>query len=200
MIRSCLRRLRWLLPLGGEPAGQLEAIYIASEAGAPMGAIDTVRALTDLGLEGDRYARDTGHWRATDGCQVTLIHAEHLARGARRYAIELGDGRHRRNLVVAGLANERLIGATLQIGTARLHCVKQRPPCGYLDRIAGPGTAKALGRHAGICAAVVAPGVLSIGDPVTIVRDAPPGPRTAFRRISGNPSHPERSGWPEQGG
>jgi MOSC domain-containing protein YiiM len=150
------------------PIGCLQAILIAEQAGETMRPIDEARALEGRGLAGDRYADDVGWWRATDGCQVTLIHAEHLARAERKFRIDLSDGRHRRNLVVTGLAHTDLRGKTLRIGDATFGWHRVRPPCGYLDKVSGRGTAKALGKHAGLCLRVSAPGTIRVGDPIRI--------------------------------
>ncbi|WP_462329827.1 MOSC domain-containing protein [Thiohalocapsa halophila] len=161
-------RLRtWLQRLRRRPgAGRLEAILLADSAGAPMQAMDSTVAIAGRGLEGDRYAAGTGWWRATDGCQVTLIHAEHLARAARKSGLDVSDGRHRRNLVVSGLAGVELRGRQLRIGTALFAWHRVRPPCGYLDQVSGRGTAKALGKRAGICLTVIEGGRLNVHDPV----------------------------------
>jgi hypothetical protein len=91
--------------LGVERAsiGRLNAIFVADSAGAPMRSCDQVLAVVDAGLAEDRYAMGRGFWRLTDGCQVTLIHAEDLARAERRHGLSLGAGQHRRNFVVTGL-------------------------------------------------------------------------------------------------
>jgi MOSC domain-containing protein YiiM len=164
MLSDWLRRLR-----GPPRAGRLEAILLAEAAGAQMHAVDSAIALAGRGLDGDRYAAGTGWWRATDGCQVTLIHAEHLARAARRSGLAVTDGRHRRNLVVSGLAHKDLRHRQLRIGEALFSWHRVRPPCGYLDQVAGRGTARALGKHAGLCLKVVEGGVIRVGDAVKVV-------------------------------
>jgi MOSC domain-containing protein YiiM len=164
LLSGWLRRLR-----GGARTGRLEAILVADAAGAPMRAVEVATACAGRGLDGDRYAAGTGWWRATDGCQVTMIHAEHLARAARRSGVAVTDGRHRRNLVISGLADAQLRERQLRIGEALFSWHRVRPPCGYLDQVAGRGTAKALGRHAGLCLKVVEGGVIRVGDEVKLV-------------------------------
>jgi MOSC domain-containing protein YiiM len=134
-----------------------------------MQPLNQVRAIVDAGLEQDRYAGGRGFWRLTDGCQVTLIREEDLQRAERRHGLELGAGQHRRNLVVAGIASGELRGGALRIGEALLVWHRVRPPCGYLDRVSGPGTAKALGRHAGHCFRVRKPGLIKLGDRVVLL-------------------------------
>jgi MOSC domain-containing protein YiiM len=128
-----------------------------------------VRAMVDVGLDQDRYATGRGFWRLTDGCQVTLIREEDLLRSERRHGIALGAGQHRRNLVVAGVRSADLRSCSLRIGQSLLEWHRVRPPCGYLDRIAGPGTAKALGRNAGHCFRVREAGLINVGDQVLLV-------------------------------
>lgn len=149
--------------------GRLTAIFISDAAGQPMRPLEQAEALADHGLRGDRYASASGFWQATDACQLTLIHAEHLQRAERRSGIPLSDGRHRRNLVVEGLSAAKLEGCTLRIGDALFAWHRPRPPCGWLDRVSGQGTAKALGQHAGICLLVQRSGVIRAGDTVVIV-------------------------------
>jgi MOSC domain-containing protein YiiM len=165
--------LRGLIALGARlrlgrhrPAPQLVAIYIAPAAGAAMQRVDSAQAIAGAGLSGDRYATDRGHWRALDGCQVTLIVAEDLARAERRTGLVLQHGAHRRNLVVAGAERIDLWQARLRIGEVVLEWQRIRPPCGYLDQIAGRGMAKALGRRAGHCYRVIEGGRLRVSDPI----------------------------------
>ena len=148
--------------------GRLTAIFVADRAGAPMRSCAQVLAVVDAGLGEDRYAMGRGFWRLTDGCQVTLIHAEDLARAERRHGLSLGAGQHRRNFVVTGLVGAELRGRQIHIGGALFEWHRVRPPCGYLDRVSGAGTAKALGRRSGHCLRVLEAGLVKVGDSVTV--------------------------------
>ena len=59
-------------------AGRVESIHIMSTAEAAMQGVAEVRAIAGLGLEGDRYAAQTGSFSAKPkpGRQITLIEAE----------------------------------------------------------------------------------------------------------------------------
>jgi len=151
-------------------SGRLTAIFVADRAGAPMRGCSEVTAIVDAGLAEDRYARDEGFWRLTDGCQVTLIHSEDLARAERRFGLPLDAGQHRRNLVVSGLARVELRGRRICIGDALFEWHRVRPPCGYLDRVSGKGTAKALGRRSGHCLRVRKAGLIRVGDSVYVLQ------------------------------
>lgn len=167
--------LHWILSLsyrrrrGPRRSGRLSAIFVADRAGAPMRSCDQVLAVSGRGLADDRYALGRGFWRVTDGCQVTLICAEDLARAQRRHGVSLDAGQHRRNLVVSGLARTELRHRELSIGEAVFAWHRVRPPCGYLDRVSGRGMAKALGRQAGHCLRVRTGGLIKVGDRVELV-------------------------------
>ncbi|WP_242518194.1 MULTISPECIES: MOSC domain-containing protein [Thiorhodovibrio] len=133
-----------------------------------MRSCDQALALVDAGLADDRYARGGGFWRLTDGCQITLICAEDLIRAQLRHGLALDAGQHRRNLVVSGLARTELRNREIRIGDALFEWHRVRPPCGYLDRISGHGTAKALGRHSGHCLRVRKAGLIKVGDRVHV--------------------------------
>lgn len=163
---------KWLgLKRQQRQAPTLKAIFVATTAGEPMRPVDAVEAITNRGLQGDRYCDDRGHWKSIDGCQVTLI-TEHDLELAKKTEVEFRDaldnGGHRRNLVVAGLKTKHLEGKEFRIGTAVFHYDKPRPPCAYLDQIAGKGMCRALSHNSGACIRVVSGGRLAVGDAVEI--------------------------------
>ena len=106
--RFLLHKLLRRVPLEPKKTGRLTAIFMADHAGAPMRPCDQVLAVAGAGLAEDRYAMGRGFWRLTDGCEVTVIYAEELARAERRQGLSLAAGQHRRNLVVSGLARTYL--------------------------------------------------------------------------------------------
>lgn len=154
-----------------ETVGTLEAIFIAPAAGAPMMSVKSVLAISEGGLQGDRYVNGTGFWKLTDSCQVTLISVRDLEIAEGRSSLEFDHGNHRRNLVISGMRTRSLEGRTFRIGDAILKYQKPRPPCGYLDKIQGQGMARALGKHSGICLEVLRSGRLAVGDKVNLINE-----------------------------
>lgn len=152
-----------------ELEGTLTDIYFATSAGEPMRRVAEARAIPGAGLEGDRYASGSGHWRRTDACEVTLVDAADLQRAERRSGIPFGAGEHRRNLVVRGIPLDAYRDRRVRIGEVLLAFHRLRPPCGYLDRLLARGAGKALGRGAGICLRVIEGGLLRVGDTVQVV-------------------------------
>lgn len=149
--------------------GTLVDIFVADKAGAPMCRLDHVEALAGLGLAGDRYASGSGHWKRSDGCQVTLITEKDLLRAQRQSGLSFTDGQHRRNLVVHGIPLDAFRRRRIRIGQVLFEFHRLRPPCGYLDRLVGSGYGKALGKGAGIGLKVIEGGILRVGDEVTIL-------------------------------
>ena len=168
-------RLRSLLGTWSQRAtsGELQAIYVSSAAGEPMRSLLQTRAIANAGLEGDRYCSGSGFWRATDACQVTLMTTQQLRRASRRadptIRAALAAGSHRRNLLIDGLSEPQLRGQRFRLGSAVFRYSKPRPPCGYIDQVAGSGTGKALGRDSGACIEVIESGVIAVGDRVELL-------------------------------
>ena len=152
-----------------ERSGTLVGIFVSDAAGAPMRALEEVEALVGAGLAGDRYAAGQGHWRRTDGCEVTLVTAEDMDRASRRSGIPFDAGEHRRNLVVRGIALAAFRRRRVRIGEVLLEFHRLRPPCGYLDRVYRPGAGKALGKGAGIGLRVLRGGRMRLGDTVEVL-------------------------------
>lgn len=150
--------------------GRLTAIYVAPAAGAPVRSVDEVEALDGRGLDGDRYAAGEGSFSRWPGKgrDVTLIAAEALAEAEAEFGVALGDGQHRRNLVVEGVPLDDLRGVPFAVGEARFEGVRLCAPCKYLVRVTGQEEIfDALVRRGGLRAAVVAGGLLRVGDAVT---------------------------------
>jgi MOSC domain-containing protein YiiM len=160
--------------------GTLAGIFVADEAGQPMRRLQRCEALTEMGLAGDRYASDSGRWKRTDTCQVTLVAEKDLLRAERRSGLPFAGGQHRRNLVVRGIPLAAFRERQVRIGTVLFAFHRLRPPCGYLERLVGPGTVKALAGGAGIGLTVVEGGTLRVGDEVRLL----PRPIGRARRVS----------------
>jgi MOSC domain-containing protein YiiM len=132
---------------------------------------ETLEAVADSGLRGDRYFLGTGHYAPYDVCQVTLVSASSLTHVREEFDIDLSDGRHRRNLVVDGIDVVDLLDTRFRIGEAVFEGTRRRPPCAHVEQVADEeGVARALREErGGICADVTASGRLAVGDDLTVV-------------------------------
>lgn len=148
--------------------GYVAAIYLAPGEGEPMERAERVEAVADRGLRGDRYFRGTGYYSGFDGCQVTLVDAAVLADARDSFGVDLTGGRHRRNLVTRGVDVPSLVDERFRVGGVEFVGTRPRPPCAHLEDVADAEGAMAALREArgGVCADVVASGVVSAGDRV----------------------------------
>jgi MOSC domain-containing protein YiiM len=149
-------------------AAYLQAIYLAPSLGQPPQAVGAARAVPGRGLEGDRYFLGLGYYSQAPGVQraATLIEWEVLEAVRRECGLDLGDGRHRRNLVTRDVPLAGLQGRTFRIGKALFRGDGPCAPCRYLERLVGPGLFGALKGRGGLRAAVVEEGVVCVGDTV----------------------------------
>jgi MOSC domain-containing protein YiiM len=149
--------------------GRLEAIFIAARAGAPMRALEEVRALAGRGLEGDRYAVRQGTFSVAGGRgnEVTLIAGEVLDALRLPDTQSLSGADARRNLVTRGLDLDAVIGRRFQIGQLELIGRRRCEPCAHLQRLTRPGVLRALVHRGGLRADLLSTGTLRVGDAIT---------------------------------
>lgn len=166
----------------GRVAGRVTDLVTAPESGAPPERRDEVD-LDAGGVVGDRYHAGEGTFQL-DACAVTLVAAEALAAVRAETGIDVTDGRHRRNVVVEGVGEglDDLLEATVAVGDAVVRPTRRRPPCAHVEELAGEdGLASALSERGGLCADVVEPGAVAVGDAVRIEE---PDPRSAGSAIA----------------
>jgi MOSC domain-containing protein YiiM len=151
--------------------GRVEAIRIATAAGAPMRSMERAEALAGQGLEGDRYAARTGHWSAIrrSGDQLTLIEREVLADLDASYGLGLSNGDSRRNVTTSGVRLDDLIGRRFRIGDVVCRAVRRCEPCSYLDELLGRPVLYPLVHKGGIRVEILESGTISVGDPIEAI-------------------------------
>lgn len=141
--------------------GSVEWIGIRSARRQPVRPVKHA-LLTCAGVEGDH--RNRPGKRA-----VTLIQAEHLAVIAtlmRKTSID--PAILRRNIVVSGINLIALKGKRFQIGSAICEATGPCAPCSRMEEVLGPGGYNAMRGHGGITAEVIAEGLVTIGDRLTV--------------------------------
>jgi MOSC domain-containing protein YiiM len=139
-------------------SGTITHLQLKIARDVPMRYVETMRAIADLGIEGDVNAR-AGSLR-----QVLLMDEETL--------IEFGlpPGRIRENITTRGIdlkALER--GARLRAGNALLEITIPCAPCEFLDEIQ-PGLREKMIGQRGMLARVIEGGEIKIGDAVEVVK------------------------------
>lgn len=153
--------------------GEVVSIHIAPEEGAPTVAVDRIKAVAGMGLEGDRYHKMAGTFSEKDGPQreVTLIEVEALEAMADDYDIKFELGDSRRNIVTKGVPLNHLLDKEFAVGEAVLRGIKLCDPCGYLERMTQPGVRKGLANRGGLNARIVSDGTIRPGDTVRSVAE-----------------------------
>ena len=138
--------------------------YVGRPADGPLPApagevVDEIRLRAGLGIVGDRYFGKPAHRQAS----VTVVARESLPAGAGLVEV-------RRNIMVAGIAVDDLVGAVLTLdsgdGPVRLRVRRPANPCAWMDVAVGPGAWKALRGKGGVRCEPLDDGVLRVG-PVT---------------------------------
>ncbi len=140
-------------------AGKVVAISIRPQRLMPVQIIDSVTAIENKGLEGDR---SKGGNR-----QVTLIQKEHIDAVASFLGKDgLGFTLTRRNILVEGINLLSLKGKQFQVGEAILEYTGECHPCSRMEEALGKGGYNAMRGHGGITAKVIVSGKLKSGDTV----------------------------------
>ena len=149
-------------------AGRVEAIHLADAAGAPMRAVDRVRAIAGVGLEGDRYAVGTGRWSPDPRVDrhITLIAAEEIDRLADDFGIDLAPGETRRNVTTRGTDLTALVGRRFRVGEVECEGTRLCEPCADLQALLGKPILEPLVHRAGLRALILTDGEIAAGDEV----------------------------------
>jgi len=147
--------------------GKVESIYIASEAKAPMQAVNEVQAVPGVGLQGDRYAEQKGTFsKPLPDREVTLIEAEAVEALQGEYDAALAAGEVRRNIVTRGAPLNHLVGREFQVGEVKIRGIRLCEPCNHLEGLTGKPMIKWLTHRAGLRAQILSAGVVHVGDVV----------------------------------
>jgi MOSC domain-containing protein YiiM len=150
-----------------QPVGFVEHIHIATVAGAPVHAVETVRAIAGVGLEGDRYADGTGHYQDVRVSRdLTLIEAEAVEWLVEEHGIDLVPGETRRNLTTRDVDLNALVGRRFWVGETFCEGTRLCEPCQYLADLTSKPLLRALVHRGGLRADIVCGGVIRCGDSI----------------------------------
>lgn len=144
--------------------GNVDWIGVRPERRAPIKTLDVVDALTESGLQGDRYAGRSGKR------QVTLVQTEHLPVIAALVGREnVEPALLRRNICVSGINLLALKDKTFQLGDVIVEYTGLCHPCSFMEEVFGEGGYNAIRGHGGITARVIRAGKIRLNDEVFVV-------------------------------
>lgn len=147
--------------------GVVERIHVAPEQRDEVEAVESVEAVPDRGLRGDRYFRDESASGSRDGFDLTLIEAEAVEAAERDYDLSLDPGAHRRNVTTRGVPLNHLVGERFRVGDVRCEGVELCEPCSYLARqLDEDGVTEAFAHRGGLCATILDGGTIEVGDEI----------------------------------
>ena len=146
-----------IVELLASPVHRLAGRPADGPAPAPPGElVPHVEIRAGSGIVGDRYFGRPAHRDAG----LTVIARESLPTGA-------GLAQVRRNVLVAGLAVDDLVGAVLCLdsgdGPVWLRVNRRANPCAWMDVTVGPGARRSLRGRGGVRCTPLTDGVLRVG-------------------------------------
>lgn len=151
-------------------SGQVTHIFISPNEGEQMQELQTVKAIEQLGLEGDRYAGERGAWSKSKRKvirQVSLIEQEAIDRANASLQIHFLPGETRRNIVVSDFPLNGLIGKEFMVGNVRMRGVELCDPCQRPSKLAGKsGFEESFAGYGGLRAEILTTGQISVGDTI----------------------------------
>ena len=153
--------------------GRVEAIYISEDAAQPLHAVDKIKAVPGVGLEGDRYfhKRGTFSHKPATGRDVTLIEIETIE-ALRRAGLDIDPGDPRRNIVTRDVPLNHLVGRRFKVGDATLEGMRLCEPCSHLTKLTSKEIFNGLVHRGGLRAEIVEGAELRPGDAIQPIDQA----------------------------
>ena len=139
-------------------------IFVASKRGAPMSAQQSVEALTEAGLTGDRYSEAKN--RRSPDYQVTFIELENIQAFTQATGLPLTPDMPRRNIITSGIRLNGLCGKRFKVGRARFEGLELCEPCSLFARRTHREVLQFFVGKGGLRARIVSGGEICVGDAI----------------------------------
>src|SRR5882762_1562314 len=137
-------------------------IFVASKRGAPMSAAQSVEALIDGGLTGDRYSEAKN--RRSPDYQVTFIEMENIEAFVQATGLPLTADMPRRNIITRGIRLNELCGKRFRVGHARFEGLELCEPCSPFAKRTHREVLQFFVGKGGLRARIVLGGEIRVGD------------------------------------
>jgi len=139
-------------------------IFVASKRAAPMSAEQSVEALTEGGLTGDRYSEAKN--RRSPDYQVTFIELENIEAFTQATGLPLTPDMPRRNIITRGIRLNGLCGKRFKVGRARFEGLELCEPCSLFARRTHREVLQFFVGKGGLRARIVSGGEIRVGDAI----------------------------------
>lgn len=146
--------------------GAVRGLHLAPRSFLPMCNCDELTLIAGHGVEGDRYAKQTGFYsdKPEEGRQLTLFEEETLEALERDHGIELKPEEHRRNVTTRGVPLNHLVGRRFRIGEVVVEATRLSFPCKHIEEVTGKPIFNPLLNRSGLNTKILRGGVVRIGD------------------------------------
>ena len=123
----------------------------------PLVEHQEIHCVAGQGIEGDRFFNQKTNYEG----QITFFSAEVFEEMCRQLGVtEKHSGLARRNVIVAGVDLNGLIGVEFAVQGVRFYGVEECRPCYWMDRVIAPGAEAALRNRGGLRAKILTSGRL----------------------------------------
>src|SRR5260221_12290135 len=139
-------------------------IFVATKRVSPMSAEQSVEALTERGLTGDRYTEEKN--RRSPDYQVTLIELENIEAFIQATGLPLTPDMPRRNIVTQGVRLNGLCGKRFAVGGAVFEGIMLCEPCKLFAKRTQPEALSFFAAKVGLRARIVSRRSVRVGDTV----------------------------------
>jgi len=130
--------------------------------------VESVECVEGMGLRGDRFFGFKEDFKG----QVTFIDRKTIEAVAERiHSPDLDSANLRRNIVVAGVDLNELIGRTFEVDGVRFSGSEECSPCTWMDRSAGNGAMETMKGRGGLRCRILNTGTLNKGKATLTVLD-----------------------------
>ena len=149
-------------------------LWTACEGGSLMQPQESVTAIADVGLSGDRYGAQVGSYsRPSDGPdrQLTLIAKEELVWLQETHGIDMTAADSRRNILTEGVHLNSLVGQRFSVGEVEVEGIRLCQPCKQLADILGFDFAHLMVDRGGLNCRILTSGTIRVGDVVALGND-----------------------------
>jgi len=146
--------------------GLVTDLHITDRASAPMLAMPEITLIAGSGIQGDRYALETGYYsdRPEPGRQITLFEIETLEALKRDHGVTFSTVEHRRNVTTRGVPLNHLVGKHFALGETLLLATRLSTPCQHIQDVTGKNVSRWLIHRSGLNCIILKGGIVRIGD------------------------------------